>query len=91
MVSLTPNNDENNPFQPKPNGAFCPYYDKALLLFSRPMIDKDTYRVFFLNWLPPPHASLNGALVHGLAMHEEEGGGAEALKKTPCIMHICML
>ena len=53
--------------------------------------EKDTYRVFFLNWLPLPHASLNGALVHGLAMHEEEGGGAEALKKTPCIMHICML
>ena len=27
----------------------------------------------FFNWPPPPHARLNRALVHGLAVHEEEG------------------
>ena len=25
----------------------------------------------FFNWPPPPHARLNRALVHGLAVHEE--------------------
>ena len=27
----------------------------------------------FFNWPPPPHARLNRALVHGLAVHEEVG------------------
>ena len=27
----------------------------------------------FFNWPPPPHAWLNRALVHGLAVHEEVG------------------
>ena len=30
-------------FLTKPNSAFCPYYDRTLLLFSPSMRDKDTY------------------------------------------------
>ena len=33
---------ENKSFQPKPISAFYLYYDRTLLLFSRPMRDKDT-------------------------------------------------
>ena len=54
---LSGKSDENKSFQPKPISSFYLYYDRTLLLFSRPMRDKDTsaFREMFQypSWLWP--------------------------------------
>ena len=46
---------------------------KGVFLFSFPNKRVLIIQGGFFNWPPPPHARLNRAPVHGLAVHEEGG------------------